>query len=308
MKQKLTVLLGLALLVLITGCNYLLYMKDQQRQQQLMQSQQAAQKQIADLNDRLVAVARQQADRTDPAATGHSAQPIDLSPSQQVQLTQQRNLLRQQQRQWTLTALNLAQDSLRQGNIKTAQQLLLQLQQNIIESQQDSGDIFNNTLLQTLKIDQLNLDQQATRQQQARSSLNQALLQMQQRLNLMAIQTPQSLQAQPPARKESGMSNWFGQLFVVERAGPETGRYLLNRSFIYKQASMNVAIARLALSQSDQLNFSRNINEALSQLYLLPDPASRQIARQLDKLGKQPWPASTELTSLTLLTGQKGLS
>lgn len=192
MKQKLTVLLGLALLVLITGCNYLLYMKDQQRQQQLMQSQQAAQKQIADLNDRLVAVARQQAD---PAATGHSAQPIDLSPSQQVQLTQQRNLLRQQQRQWTLTALNLAQDSLRQGNIKTAQQLLLQLQQNIIESQQDSGDIFNNTLLQTLKIDQLNLDQQATRQQQARSSLNQALLQMQQRLNLMAIQTPQSLQA-----------------------------------------------------------------------------------------------------------------
>lgn len=308
MKQKLTLLLVLAVVVVMAVLSYTLYVKDQQRQQQLLQSQQAAQKQIADLNDRLVAVARQQASNASTANPANASQPIRLSPSQQVQINQQRNTLRQQQRQWTLTALNLAQDSLRQGNAKKAQQLLLELQQNIIEDQQDFTDAFNNTLLQTLKIDQLNIAQQATRQQQARSGLNQSLLQIQQQLNLLAVQAPHRLQQQPADQKESGISNWFKHLLLVEPAAPEAGQHMLDRNFICKQASINVAIARLALSQSDQVNFTSNLNEALTQLYLLPDPASRQIAQQLDKLKNQPWPASIELTSLTLLTGQKGSS
>lgn len=308
MKKKLIVLLGLVLLILLSGMSYLLYAKDQQRQQQLLQSQQAAQKQIADLNDRLVAVARQQTGSANHASAANSAQPLHLSPAQQIQLNQQRNTLRQQQRQWALTALTLAQDSLRQGNPKKAQQLLLELQQNIIEDQQDANDPFNGTLLQTLKIDQLNLDQHATRQQQARAGLNQSLLQIQQQLNLMAVQAPQSLLAQSSARKETGIGNWFKHLFLIERATPEAGQHMLDRSFIYKQASINVAIARLALAQGDQLNFTSNLTEAFTQLDLLADPGSRQMAQQLEKLKNQPWPASIELTSLTLLTGQKASS
>lgn len=308
MKKKLIVLLGLVLLILLSGMSYLLYAKDQQRQQQLLQSQQAAQKQIADLNDRLVAVARQQTGSANHASAANSAQPLHLSPAQQIQLNQQRNTLRQQQRQWALTALTLAQDSLRQGNPKKAQQLLLELQQNIIEDQQDANDPFNGTLLQTLKIDQLNLDQHATRQQQARAGLNQSLLQIQQQLNLMAVQAPQSLLAQSSAPKETGIGNWFKHLFLIERATPEAGQHMLDRSFIYKQASINVAIARLALAQGDQLNFTSNLTEAFTQLDLLADPGSRQMAQQLEKLKNQPWPASIELTSLTLLTGQKASS
>lgn len=308
MKQKLIVLLGLTLLIIMAGSSYMFYVKNQQRQQQLMQSQQAVQKQIADLNDRLVAVARQQTTSSANPNSVNPLQPIRLSPSAQIQLNQQRLVLRQQQRQWTLTALNLAQDSVRQGNTQKAQQLLLELQQNIIESQQDTGDVFNNTLLQALKIDQLNMAQQATRQQQARAALSQSLLQIQQQLNLMAVQAPQRSFEPASGQKGAGIGHWFKQLLLVERATPETGQHMLDRSFIYKQASINVAIARLSLAQSDQVGFSRNLNEAFTQLSLLPDPASRQLVQQVEKVKAQPWPASIELTSLSLLTGQKASS
>lgn len=306
MNQRLILLLMLVLFIGMTALIYTLHLRHDKQQQQLLHSQQSAQKQIADLNDRLVAVARQQGNSPENTSTLNSSRAIGLTPSQQMQLNQQQNTLRQQQRQWTLSALNLTQDSLRQGNLKNAQQLLLELQQNIIEDQQDFGNVFNNTLLQTLKIDQLNIAQQATHQQQARASLNQSLLQVQQQLNLMAVQAPRSLLQQPVA--QTGIANWFKHLLLVERAGPEVGQHMLNRNFIYKQASINIAIARLALGQNDQVNFTSNLNEALTQLYLLPDPASQQIAQQLKKLKNQPWPTSIELTSLTLLTGQKSPS
>lgn len=306
MKNKLLLVSGLILLVLMISLSYTLYKNDQQRQQQLLQSQQAAQKQIADLNDRLVAVARQQAVNNSNSNAANAAQPIRLSPSQQMQFNQQRNSLWLQQRQWTLNALDMAQDHLRQGHPKKAQQLLLELQQNLIENQQDLGDVFNNTLLQTLKIDQLNIAQQATRQQQTRAALNQSLLQIQQQLNLLAVQAPAGLLTPSSSQNGSGISRWFKQLILIEPAAPHAGQHMLERNFIAKQASINVAIARLALAQSDQVSFSTSLNEALSQLYLLPDASSRQIARKLDKLKNQPWPDTIELTSLTLLSGQKG--
>lgn len=291
--------------MLMISLSSILYKNDQQRQQQLLQSQQMAQKQIADLNDRLVAVARQQSVNSSNSNSAN-AQSIRLSPSQQVQVNQQRNSLRLQQRQWTLNALDMAQDHLRQGHPKKAQQLLLQLQQNLIENQQDLGDVFNSTLLQTIKIDQLNIAQQATRQQQTRTALNQSLLQIQQQLNLLAVQAPAGLLTTSSSQNGSGVSHWFKQLILIEPAAPQAGQHMLERNFIAKQASINVAIARLALAQSDQVSFSTSLNEALSELYLLPDASSRQIARKLDKLKNQPWPDTIELTSLTLLSGQKG--
>lgn len=308
MKQKIIVVLAIIVLLVLIGVTYIFYVNNQRSQQQLQQSQETAQKQIADLNDRLVAVARQQAGNSEPLNAIDSAQPVQMSPAQQVQLNQQRNLLRQQQRQWTLTALQLAQDSLRQGNLNMAQQLLLELQQSIIDSQQDTGDILNNSLLQALKIDQLNIAQQATRQQQARASLSQSLRHLQQQLNVMAVQAPHDLNKQVATHTNPGITAWIRQLVLVERASPETGHYMLDRQFIYKQASIQVSIARLALGQGDQVNFSSSLTEASSQLSLLPDPASQQLAQQLAKVKSQPWPASIELASLGLLTRQKASS
>ncbi|RYZ94959.1 MAG: hypothetical protein EOO68_19355, partial [Moraxellaceae bacterium] len=183
MKQQVALPLLLLVVILLAACTYLGYRHADQQQQRLEQNQQAIQKQLADLNDRLVAVARQQQPAGNPAGTS-AAQSMRLSPAQQVQLTSQRNELKQYQRQWTLAALELAQDHLQHSDFAEAQQILLELQQSVLNTQQDFNNPFYRTLLQTLKIDQLSIEQQAPRRQQARDSFNQALQQMQQQLNL----------------------------------------------------------------------------------------------------------------------------
>lgn len=303
MKQKLALPLLLLVVVVLALSTYLVYQHGTQQQQRLEQNQQAIQKQLADLNDRLVAVARQQ----QPAGsqTGTSAsQPMRLSPAQQVQLTTQRNELKQYQRQWTLAALELAQDHLQHNDFADAQQILLELQQSVLNTQQDFNNPFYRTLLQTLKIDQLSIEQQAPRRQQARDSLNHALQQIQQQLNLMAVQPPQLGQASP--LKPTGIKNWFSHWFQVERASPEAEQHMLDRRFIAKQASLLVALTRVSLERGDASNFATTLDEATTQLALLPDHQARQLMQQLVILKNQPWPTPIQLTSLTLLSGAQG--
>ena len=310
MKQKTLLILIVLLIVALVGLANYLYQQRSHQLQQMQLDQQASQKQIADLNDRLVAVARQQQGRD---VGSNIAQPnftLQASQAEHQQLNQQRNDLRLLQRQWSLTALQLANDYLKQANYQKSEQILLQVQQNIIESQHSISDPFNNTLIQTLKIDQLNISQEAIRQQQQRNSLDQALMQLQQQLNLMSVQPPSALLNQSAnGDKNSVLSTaWFKHLFLLEPANPTTAQHMLDRRFVCKQASINIAMARLAVSNNSQMRFNSNINEAMVQLNLLTDPNARQIAQQLNKLKNLKLPLNVELTSLTLLSGKKSTS
>lgn len=308
MKQKTLILLMMLLIIALLGLGNYLYIQRGQQMQVVQQNQQINRKQIADLNDRLVAVARQQ-QNGQTNANGHGLVNMQLNQSQQVQLGQQQRDLRQLQRQWSLTALQLTQSYLRQAQYDQAQQLLLQLQQNIIESQSVLADPFNHTLLQTLKIDQLTINQEAQRQHQVQASLDQVLAQVQQQLNLMSVQAPHSLLNTSGQDKTRILSAaWFKQLFVLQRADASTSQHMLDRSFICKQASLNVAMARLALANNSQVGFSSNMTEAVGQLNLLADPGAVQISQQLSQLKTARLPAMIELTSLTLLSGQKRAS
>lgn len=306
MKQKTLLLLIVLLIIALVGGGGYLYQQHSLQLQTMQQNQQSSQKQIGDLNDRLVAVARQLQDST-PATTLSSNVSMQLSQSQQIQVSDQQRDLRQLQRQWSLMALHLAQDYLRQANYEKAQNLLLQLQQNMIESQSTLADPFNHTLLQTLKIDQLNISQEAQRQRQTRNSLDQSLAQLQQQLNLMSVQPPRSLlDSSGTANKHSKtVTVWFKQLFLLQPANADTSQHMLDRSFICKQASLNIAMARLALSSNNQVGFSSNMSEAAAQLNLLADANAQQIALQLNNLKRTTLPANVQLTSLTLLSGQK---
>ncbi|XID75126.1 hypothetical protein ACF3NA_00705 [Alkanindiges sp. WGS2144] len=307
MKQKTLLLLLFLLIMTLTGLTGYLFQQRDQQLQQIAQNQQVNQKQLADLNDRLVAVARQQGNMATPESSSHAALFLPQDQRWQLQLNRQRSELRQLQRQWALTALHLSQDYLKQANYQQAQQLLLELQQNIIESQQTIADPFNHTLLQTIKIDQLNISQEASRQQQRRDSLGQVLAQLQQQLNLMAVQPPSSLLSQSASADHRILSrDWFKHLFLLEPAQPQVSQHMLDRSFICKQASINIAMARQAVNQNHQINFNSNINEALGQLNLLTDPAARHLVQHLNKLKNQTLAPAVELTSLTLLSGQKG--
>lgn len=306
MKQKTLLLLIVLLIIALVGGGGYVYQQHSLQLQTMQQNQQSSQKQIGDLNDRLVAVARQLQDST-PATTPSSNVSMQLSQSQQIQVSDQQRDLRQLQRQWSLMALHLAQDYLRQANYEKAQNLLLQLQQNMIESQSTIADPFNHTLLQTLKIDQLNISQEAQRQRQTRNSLDQSLAQLQQQLNLMSVQPPRSLlDSSGTANKNSKtVTAWFKQLFLLQPANADTSQHMLDRSFICKQASLNIAMARLALGSNNQVGFSSNMSEAAAQLNLLADANAQQIALQLNNLKRTTLPANVQLTSLTLLSGQK---
>ncbi len=306
MKQKTLLLLIVLLIIALVGLGVYVYQQRSVQIQTMQKNQQSSQKQIGDLNDRLVAVARQLQDTT-PATMASSHVAMRLSQSQQTQVNDQQHELRQLQRQWSLTALQLAQDYLRQANYEKAQNLLLQLQQNMIESQSTIADPFNHTLLQTLKIDQLNISQEAQRQRQTRSSLDQNLAQLQQQLNLMSIQPPRSLldASSTTNKNTNAVTAWFKQLFLLQPADANTTQHMLDRSFICKQASLNIAMARLALISNNQVGFSSSVSEAAVQLNLLADANAQQIALQLNKLKSTTLPATVQLTSLTLLSGQK---
>ena len=306
MKQKTLLLLIVLLIIALVGGGGYVYQQHSLQLHTMQQNQQSSQKQIGDLNDRLVAVARQLQDST-PATTLNSNVSMQLSQSQQIQVSDQQRDLRQLQRQWSLMALHLAQDYLRQANYEKAQNLLLQLQQNMIESQSTIADPFNHTLLQTLKIDQLNISQEAQRQRQTRNSLDQSLAQLQQQLNLMSVQPPRSLlDSSGTANKNSKtVTAWFKQLFLLQPANADTSQHMLDRSFICKQTSLNIAMARLALGSNNQVGFSSNMSEAAAQLNLLADANAQQIALQLNNLKRTTLPANVQLTSLTLLSGQK---
>ncbi len=306
MKQKTLLLLIVLLIIALIGGGSYVYQQHSLQLQTMQQNQQSSQKQIADLNDRLVAVARQLQDST-PATTPSSNVSMQLSQSQQIQVSDQQRDLRQLQRQWSLNALHLAQDYLRQANYEKAQNLLLQLQQNMIESQSTLADPFNHTLLQTLKIDQLNISQEAQRQRQTRTSLDQSLAQLQQQLNLMSVQPPRSLldSSGTAIKNNKTVTAWFKQLFLLQPANADTSQHMLDRSFICKQASLNIAMARLALGSNNQVGFSSNMSEAAVQLNLLADANAQQIALQLNNLKRTTLPANVQLTSLTLLSGQK---
>ncbi|MDR9779018.1 hypothetical protein RJJ65_41445, partial [Rhizobium hidalgonense] len=60
-----------------------------------------------------------------------------------------------------------------------------------------------------------------------------------------------------------------------------------------------------ALISNNQVGFSSSISEAAVQLNLLADTNTQQIALQLNKLKSTTLPATVQLTSLTLLSGQK---
>ena len=306
MKQKTLLLLIVLLIIALIGGGSYVYQQHSLQLQTMQQNQQSSQKQIGDLNDRLVAVARQLQDSTS-ATTPSSNVSMQLSQLQQIQVIDQQRDLRQLQRQWSLNALHLAQDYLRQANYEKAQNLLLQLQQNMIESQSTIADPFNHTLLQTLKIDQLNISQEAQRQRQTRTSLDQSLAQLQQQLNLMSVQPPRSLldSSSTAIKNNKTVTAWFKQLFLLQPANADTSQHMLDRSFICKQASLNIAMARLALGSNNQVGFSSNMSEAAVQLNLLADANAQQIALQLNNLKRTTLPANVQLTSLTLLSGQK---
>lgn len=305
MKQKILLVL---LLIMLSSIAFIFYNGYSQYKQQLLslqKEQQANQREIADLNDRLVALARQQ--QPELNLFGGLVAPERVSShqaAQQLQLQMQRNELKQAQRQWLQTSLELAQQALVQGKTDSALQTLQQVQTHVLDYEQLNPDPLNLALLQAIHNDQAQLASARTRDQVILKNTNRSLELIQQQLLRFSDLAPTMATTATEGKKH--ILPKLSKIISIERVEPTTQQYMLTRSLLCKQASFSVGLARAALLEKNNLKINDHLLNALQLIKPLTDANITSLYQQLLKIQTQQLPQPINLSSLALITDPKG--
>lgn len=286
----------LVLLGVLSWSGWQLYIQQQQVIQQLQQDQKTMIRQLGDLNDRLVAVARMQ-----PAPS------IDLSVGRNLAAPEQAELLQQNIRQ----SLRLAQAALQDGRQEDADALLLNVQV-VLQSpaQQLLAPALVLGLQQAVQADRVQLGQTAQLRQTARQSMDRALLSIQQQLDQMARQSPllslpnsggvpitQSTTAAPAP----DLLDRLAQMASIERVPTDRQVTLAQRALLCREVALTLGLARHAVRQQQPDQLRALLNEAARQLSRLPDAEAVQARQWLEQLMASPLPPVLPLTALSIL-------
>lgn len=302
MKQKLLWAVVLCCVGLLMKLAYDVYFAQNQQIQTLLQQQQDNQQQLADLNDRLVAVARQQPLGSNLLDKSTSLTQT-LNAAQTLQLEMQHHEVQQMQQQWSYATIQLAQQSLTEGQVNRALQLLQQVQTQLVQQNDAKQDALNVALSTAISNDQVQIKQSAVRNQAARQQVIQALSQLEQQLLLLADREPAFVAAHHDA-SSTGVWHMLSHILIVEQSNPATQHAMANRGLVCRQGSFGIALARQALMSGNDTLFQQYIQDAQTQLKPLADDDVRQVVLQLSHLAQQ-LPAPATLTSLALLDNQR---
>ncbi|MFZ3191983.1 MAG: hypothetical protein WA154_02105 [Moraxellaceae bacterium] len=285
----------LLLLVLLSWCGWLLYQQQQLALAQLQQDQKTLSQQLGDLNDRLVAVARLQ------------AQSVSLSAQQSVAAPAQAELLRQNIRHGLL----LAQAALQDGRQEDADALLLNIQTLLQQpTQQALAPALLEGLLVAVQADRMQLGQTAQLRQTARHSIDRALMRIQQQLDQMARQgpvlhTPSVTDTDNTTERETvAAPDWWArvtQIVSIQQVSSEQQVTLTQRALLCREVALTVGLARHAVRQQQPDQLQALLREAVQQLSRLPDAEATQTRQWLEQLLASPLPTAQPLKSLSLL-------
>lgn len=288
----------LLLLLLLSGWGWQLYAEQQLELARLDQNQATLTQQVADLNDRLVAVARTQ------------AQPNDVLLTQTVITPEQAELMRQNIRQ----SLTLAQYAIQRGQATDADALLLSVQAVLQggQSQQWFAPAVLQGLQRAIQMDRAAISQAAQQQQTGDQSLERALIQIQQQLDQMARQAPvlhlpdltqptDSASQQHSDHAERSWLDRLAQVVSIQRVSPEQQVTLAQRALLCREVALTVGLARHALRQQQPDQLRALLREAIQQLSRLPDAQAVQARQRLTQLLATPLPAVVPLRALALL-------
>lgn len=288
-------LVVLALFVLLSWFCWQLYAQQQLMLSRLQQEQKALTQQVGDLNDRLVAVARMQ------------AQSASLPIDQRTIPPDQTALLRQNLRQ----SLLLAQSALQDGRQDDADALLLNVQVVLQgAAQQSLAPALVEGLQRAVQADRVQLAQTAQLRQTARQSMDRALLRIQQQLDHMARQGPilhvpdAATNQQSTAPLDDTQPDWWArlsQLVSIQRVSPEQQVTLAQRALLCREVALTVGLARHAVRQQQHDQLRALLREAAQQLSRLPDAEAVQTRQWLEQLLASPLPKPLPLKSLSLL-------
>ena len=284
----------LVLLMLLSWFGWQLYAEQQLMIQRLQQDQKTLNQQLGDLNDRLVAVARMQ------------AQPVSLSVEPNLAVPEQAVFIRQNIRQ----ALLLAQAALVDGRQEDADALLLNIQ-ILLQSpaQQSLAPALVAGLQQAVQADRLQLGQTAQLRQTARQSMDRALLRIQQQLDQMARQGPvlyTTSGTKPTDNTAADLpaTSWLdrlSQIVAIQRVPSNQQVTLVQRALLCREIALTVGLARHAVRQQQPDQLRALLQEAVQQLSRLPDAEAVQTRQWLEQLLASPLPQAVPLKSLALL-------
>ena len=284
----------LVMLMLLSWFGWQLYAEQQLMIQRLQQDQKTLSQQLGDLNDRLVAVARMQ------------AQPVSLSVEPNLAVPEQAVFIRQNIRQ----ALLLAQAALVDGRQEDADALLLNIQ-ILLQSpaQQSLAPALVAGLQQAIQADRLQLGQTAQLRQTARQSMDRALLRIQQQLDQMARQGPvlyTTSGTKPTDNTAADLpaTSWLDrltQIVAIQRVPSNQQVTLVQRALLCREIALTVGLARHAVRQQQPDQLRALLQEAVQQLSRLPDAEAVQTRQWLEQLLASPLPQAVPLKSLALL-------
>ena len=257
--KKLVVIVVLIALIWIVKLSFDV-MQVSTQQQQLSQSLHLVEKNIANLNDQLVALQRRN------YTQGAAEQPAVSSAVPQVDAIQPMEMVAQQ--------LDLVEFSLQQQQFHYATEMLANLDRELNEYA--LAPALKQSLHQVIQQDQRQIQQFITTRDAKYQQVSQLLQQLDQHIK-QQVQQPELNPADVDDR-------YIWQKWLSIESAKQPATQLMQRQIILKEAQLRLLLARQVFMQGQYVQYQQEVNDIIQLLQQLPDQKVQQLVQQLEKI------------------------
>ena len=257
--KKLVVIVVLIALIWIVKLSFDV-MQISAQQQQLSQSLHLVEKNIANLNDQLVALQRR--NYTQDAAE----QSAVSSAIPQEDAIQPMEMVARQ--------LDLVEFSLQQQQFHYATEMLENLDRELNEYA--LAPALKQSLHQVIQQDQKQIQKFITTRDAQYQQVSQLLQQLDQQLK-QQVQQPEMNPADVDDR-------YFWQKWLSIESAKQPATQLMQRQIILKEAQLRLLLARQVFMQGQYVQYQQEVNDIIQLLQQLPDQKAQQLVQQLEKI------------------------
>lgn len=257
--KKLVVIVMLIALIWIVKLSFDV-MQVSTQQQQLSQSLHLVEKNIANLNDQLVALQRRN------YTQGAAEQPAVSSAVPQVDAIQPMEMVAQQ--------LDLVEFSLQQQQFHYATEMLANLDRELNEYA--LAPALKQSLHQVIQQDQKQIQQFITIRDAQYQQVSQLLQQLDQHIK-QQVQQPELNPADVDDR-------YIWQKWLSIESAKQPATQLMQRQIILKEAQLRLLLARQVFMQGQYVQYQQEVNDIIQLLQQLPDQKAQELVQQLEKI------------------------
>ena len=257
--KKLVVIVVLIALIWIVKLSFDV-MQVSTQQQQLSQSLHFVEKNIANLNDQLVALQRRN------YTQGAAEQSAVSSAVPQEDAIQPMEMVARQ--------LDLVEFSLQQQQFHYATEMLENLDRELNEYA--LAPALKQSLHQVIQQDHKQIQQFITTRDAQYQQVSQLLQQLDQQLK-QQVQQPEMNPADVDDR-------YFWQKWLSIESAKQPATQLMQRQIILKEAQLRLLLARQVFMQGQYVQYQQEVNDIIQLLQQLPDQKAQQLVQQLEKI------------------------